>query len=78
MSHRSTDVLCSCGGRITIRDWDGRASRQFRYEASCSKCGICDPNGWSSKKRCIEEAKTYFGGNQALEAIASNAKEKTP
>lgn len=56
-----TDLFCGCGGRISLRDY-GPDSREFRWESSCDDCATCDANGWSSRAKAIESAKTYFAG----------------
>lgn len=63
-SRRITDrnvigIHPGCGGVIRIKDWRIAAS-EFRFEAHCVRCGVCDPNGWGSRAECKSEAAKYF------------------
>ena len=60
-----TGLICRCGGEIVLRDYGG--SGEWRYETSCEKCWECDPNGWGSQRRAIEEAKHYFSAQETTE-----------
>jgi hypothetical protein len=65
MSERyiETEINCRCGGKVRIQDY--HKPGEFRYEAFCVKCGTCDPNGWSSRKKAMENAVVYFGKREA-------------
>lgn len=62
MKHLALDIGIhpGCGGTIRISDGGRRASRGFRYEAYCSKCLQCDPNGYGNRGELMIEAAKYF------------------
>lgn len=60
--------FCKCGGEIEVRDWDDDATEEFRYEAYCTRCGDCDPNGWPTLKAVVQNSPQFFGGNARTEA----------
>lgn len=54
-------VACSCGGRLLIQDRRGNVNdRDFSYEVFCEKCSVCDPNGHSSVRKCLEESPRFW------------------
>jgi len=63
-------LSCRCGGRIVIKDWKGRASRAYRWEACCETCGSCDPNGYPNLKATCQGAALYFSPNDKLSHTA--------
>lgn len=59
-----TDIKCWCGGPVEIKDWHRNVTdREFRYEARCTRCGACDPNGYSSVVKTLAGAREYFEGH---------------
>ena len=63
---RDTDIKCWCGGAVEVKDWRRNVTdRDFRYEARCTKCGACDPNGYSSIAITLAGAREYFEGQNA-------------
>ena len=56
-----TDIVCRCGGRVRVEDYRGKGyTREFRFEAFCSRCKVCDPNGWPTLATAKAEAAVYF------------------
>lgn len=55
-----TGVTCRCGGTVRVKDWHKQANREFRFESYCASCLKCDPNGWPTLAKAIEEAAGYF------------------
>jgi hypothetical protein len=69
----SVGIHPGCGGTIWVTDWGRAATRGFRYEACCSKCRQCDPNGYGNTRELMIGAKEYF---QISEASTPEAVEK--
>ncbi len=58
-----TNLMCNCGGEIEIKDWaliDPDYDPNFLFEASCSQCLQCDPNGYRDMLSACKGAVEYF------------------
>lgn len=69
-------VRCKCGGELQVRDYRSAQSRSYssrdmRYEAFCTNCNTCDPNGYGSQSAVIEHAPNYVKPNVSDQATAS-------
>lgn len=61
-------LICECGGEVEVRDYRSPSSRswasaEMRYEAFCTGCNVCDPNGYGTQAEIKEEAPKYFSAN---------------
>ena len=53
-------IKCKCGGDVLFDDMRTRASREYRYEAFCSSCGSCDPNGYATIRELKRETPKHW------------------
>ena len=51
-------VVCRCGGALYIDDC--HRNGEFRFETFCGKCRTCDPNGWPTIRKALDNARAYF------------------
>lgn len=65
ISERYREVVghaCSCGGRLLIQDSRPvkGVNREWSYEVFCEKCYDCDPNGYSSVRKCLDAVPEFW------------------
>jgi hypothetical protein len=50
-----------CGGALCVQDHRGSGTDpHWNYELFCTKCGVCDPNGWRTQAE-VRQAAAHFG-----------------
>jgi hypothetical protein len=63
----TTNVKCSCGGKIRVTDFrGGRGDRDFRFEAYCGKCLDCDPQRMADAGESHRKSEDVFCGEETL------------
>lgn len=76
-------LICECGGgEVEVRDYRSPSSRswasaEMRYEAFCTGCNVCDPNGYGTQAEIKEEAPKYFLANVSDQPALGHNQSKT-